>query len=630
MVSKIKLFIRESILKISSFLWRRAPVWLRVKIINFINTFYERNRFSLVEKNTERRKPVQKETSTSTQKIPLISIIIPTFNQPQRLRDCLKAIKRNTKYENYEVLLIDNNSFDKESLKIIKRSRHRVIKYPYRFNYSKANNLAARYAKGEYLLFLNNDTRPTKNWLIPMLNECKKEGVGIVGSKLLFDDNTIQHAGVTFYGEDLQFSHICVNQPANVEEANYAREVPAITGACMLIRKRLFEQVGGLDEEYWLEYQDIDLCYKVKKLGLKIIYTPFSVAYHQQGATRGIAPKDMALHDSLRLRKRWFYNHQITDHSSTTRKAPHKILLIKLLDMGGVIMATSIVEAIRKRYPQSEITFATSQQYQDILNENPYLDRLYLCRDYAQGEFYNEINYYRTMTIGLLHKDDWDLSYQLQMLDLPYGCWQTNLHRRDLFADLANVKIENERPAIFIKDHHRSRVKSILNTYVRDKKAKKILLYATSGAGTEGWDHKKYTLLIKKIRDNYNARIFQISRNSDTDIMDKEIIHLKNMLSIKETAALMGLSDILISPDSGWIHMASAMGLSIVALFGPTKPSICGPIDGENYICIKGDRGYLEDISADLVFDAVNKLLNTDTAITQTWWKGKVYEGLYR
>lgn len=614
-------------------------------VANLVRIFYHRHKYLL--NRTEyfpRSKLIENKSVFTIKTNSFVSIIIPTFNNPYKLKDCLEAIKKNTQYKNYEVILVDNNSFNKKSLEIIKKSGHRVIKYSYKFNYSKINNFAANYAQGEYLLFLNNDTIPTRNWLNPLLSECQKEDVGIVGSKLLYNDNTIQHAGMAFDVKNLRFFHPYQYQSVIIKEVSYIKEVPAVTGACLMIKRRLFEQVGGFDEDYWQESQDVDLCFKIRKLGFKVIYTPYSVVYHQEGATRGLASEDVLLYDSLRLRKKWLYNYLILNSVNKINNTPNKILLIKLLNMGDVIIVTSIIEAIRKKYPQSEIVFATSYQYKDIIEGNPYLDRVYICKDYNRNEFNRELSYYKGITLELLHKENWDLVYQIQLLDLPCGYWGTDYHLKDLYADLANVRINNEKAKIVITDLQRSRMKSLLNTYVKDKQ-KIILLHTTSGWKLKDWDYKKYPLLIRKIQEKYNTTVFQVGGGNDTVIEDDDIVHLEGRLTLKEIAALMECSDILICPDSGLMHMASAIGLAVIALFGPTSPPTGGPINGSNYICIQSNnccdipchmrkcfrnRDCAKYISVDIVFNAVTKMLDRDKNITQSWWRNNIYKGLGR
>lgn len=580
----------------------------------------------------------RKKVKFSIKGKPKVSIIIPTFNHPVELKVCLEAIGENTQYRNYEVILVDNNSFNPGSLEIMKNSGHRILKYSYKFNLSKINNFAVRHATGDHLLFLNNATQPMKGWLGAMLNECQKKEVGIVGSKLLYTDNTIQHAGIDI-DKQLNLSYSHRHQPVSLKEANSIRECPAVTADCMLIRKDLFRKIGGFDEEYWRVSQDVDLCFKVKNLGLKVIYTPYSEVYHPEIEARPPVSEAESTHDLSLLRKKWL-SHYLISHSPR-RETRQKILLINLLSLGDVVKVTPIIEALRKKYPKAEITFATSEAYRDIIEGNPYLDRIVLCHNYDRTKFRDALSYYHSITLELLRREDWDKVYQLQIHDLPYGYWGTDYHLGELYADLANVKIKGERTYIPINQENRKKVNNILKRYVKDKE-KIILLQTTAGWNLKDWDYKKYNQLIRKIKEKYQVRFFQDGAPDDVSIDSKEVIHLQKKLTLREGVALMEKSDLLICPDSGPMHMSTAVDIPVVGLFGPTCPPRVGPT-GSNYICIQSDfccdvpchmfacstnRRCIKKIPVEEVFRAVEKMLNRKKNIQETWWRGKVYKKL--
>jgi len=644
-MNKIKYFIREFLLKAVFICWIAVPACLKVKIKNFFRTFYHRHRYSLIRScATLQAKYRAPGFRAVLLRRPLVSIIIPSFNNSSCLKECLEAVKKNTHYDNYEVILADNNTFDKDSLRIIGDSGHKVVKYSYKFNFSRINNLAAKAAAGEFLVFLNNDTIPQKDWLSPLLAECLKSDVGIAGSRLLYKNNTIQHAGMDFDKKLLVFFHPYRGEPHGLREANYIREVPAVTGACLMIRKSLFDKVGGFDEEYWAESQDVDLCFKARGEGLKVIYTPSSVLYHDEGTTRGLITEDARVYDSTRLRRRWIDNGLIYNTKDSTVTAPHKILLIKLLSMGDVIMVTPVIEAVKKKYPRSELVFATSCQYKDIVDDNPYIDRLVLLRDFDRAQFDSELDYYRSMTLALLYQERWDLVYQLQLLDMPCGYWGTDHHLRDLYAEMANVRLVDEKPVIPVAESQRAKIASLLERYVKDGE-KIILLHSTSGWKLKDWDRAKFPLLIEMIKRKYNSVFFQVGGPNDALICDDRVINLLGRLTLKEVAALMERSGLLICPDTGLMHMASAVGLKVVALFGPTSPPTGGPVSGDGYFCLQSDsccdvpchmkecsfgRDCAKDISVDKVFEAVCGIIDLEPGKPRSVWKGCVYDGLGR
>ena len=226
---------------------------------------------------------------------PLVSIIIPTRNQRAMLERCLESLFAYTAWENFEILIIDNNSDEDDALQYLHGlrvlgeeldGRIRVIDYPYAFNYSAMNNLAATEARGAYLLLLNNDTAALhEDWLDAMMTHAQRPEVGVVGAKLLYPDGKVQHAGVVL-GMKGPAEHPFVGREAK-EPGYYARlqvdqNYSAVTGACLLVRRTLFEAVGGLDEsKLAVSYSDIDLCLKVREQGYLVVWTPHALLLHE-------------------------------------------------------------------------------------------------------------------------------------------------------------------------------------------------------------------------------------------------------------------------------------------------------------------------------------------------------------
>ncbi len=226
---------------------------------------------------------------------PLVSIIIPTRNQREVLQRCLESLLSRTAWPNYEILIVDNGSDEAEAVQYLEglkalenelNGRLRVLDYPHPFNYSAMNNLAVQQTRGDYLLLLNNDTAVLhEDWLDAMMSHAQRPEVGVVGAKLLYPDGTVQHAGVIL-GMKGPAEHVYIGQDAK-SSGYYGRlqldqNLSAVTGACLLVRKSLFEQVGGLDEEALaVSYSDIDLCLKITKQGKLIVWTPYAVLMHE-------------------------------------------------------------------------------------------------------------------------------------------------------------------------------------------------------------------------------------------------------------------------------------------------------------------------------------------------------------
>lgn len=225
------------------------------------------------------------------QQQPLVSIIIPTKDQLEMLIPCVTTLLEKTRYQNYELLIVDNNSETAEARQwladIATRdpSRIRVLDYPKPFNYSAINNMAARAARGEYLLLLNNDTEViSSTWLDNLMNHGQRPEVGITGAKLLYPEGTIQHAGVVMglRGPASHPFNSCERDiPGYMNRLHMDQNYSVVTAACLLIRKSVYEQVGGLDEEnFKVSYNDVDLCLKVREAGYLTVWTPHAVMIH--------------------------------------------------------------------------------------------------------------------------------------------------------------------------------------------------------------------------------------------------------------------------------------------------------------------------------------------------------------
>ncbi|MEG4483666.1 tetratricopeptide repeat protein [Microcoleus sp. D2_18a_B4] len=249
----------------------------------------------------------------------LVSIIIPTRNLGNVLDKCLESIFTNSLYPNYEVIVIDNGSTELETAQVIAKwtakEPDRFTCYPFDvpFNFSKINNYGVSKAQGDYLLFLNNDTEViTPDWLDAMVEQAQRSSIGAVGVKLLYADNTIQHVGVVL-GVGGVAGHIYLGFPANFpgyfSNVVGMNNLSAVTGACLMCRREVFESVGGFDEELAVAYNDVDLCLKMVQQGYQNIYVPHVSLYHHESKSRGYedtAEKKARLQkEADTLGKRW-------------------------------------------------------------------------------------------------------------------------------------------------------------------------------------------------------------------------------------------------------------------------------------------------------------------------------------
>lgn len=228
---------------------------------------------------------------------PLISILIPNKDHIEDLERCVRAIDTKSTYKKYEYIIIENNSQNEETFqyyKELERKNHkvRVVYWNGVFNYSAINNYGASFARGEYLLLLNNDTEIINNdCLEELLGYCMREDVGAVGARLYYEDDTIQHAGVVV-GFGGIAGHCFVQQKRGCTGYCHriicAQDYSAVTAACMMVDKRAFDEVGGLSESLAVAFNDIDFCLKLRRAGYLIVYNPYAELYHYESKSRGL------------------------------------------------------------------------------------------------------------------------------------------------------------------------------------------------------------------------------------------------------------------------------------------------------------------------------------------------------
>ena len=228
---------------------------------------------------------------------PLISIIIPNKDHIDDLKRCMDSIDQKSTYQNYEYVIVENNSTDPATFEYYKKleaenEKVHVVYWDGVFNYSAINNYGASFARGEYFLLLNNDTEIINpNCLEELLGYCMRSDVGAVGARLYYEDDTIQHAGVVI-GFGGIAGHCFVLQPRGTTGYCHriicAQDYSAVTAACMMVKRTAFEEVGGLSEELQVAFNDIDFCMKLRKAGYLIVYNPYAELYHYESKSRGL------------------------------------------------------------------------------------------------------------------------------------------------------------------------------------------------------------------------------------------------------------------------------------------------------------------------------------------------------
>ncbi|MCR5721587.1 MAG: glycosyltransferase family 2 protein [Lachnospiraceae bacterium] len=230
---------------------------------------------------------------------PLITIVIPNKDHASDLKRCVYSILEKSTYTNYEIIIVENNSTEKATFDLYEELKEAsdkisVVTFEGEFNYSAVNNFGVSFARGEYILLLNNDTEViTLNWLEEMLMYAQREDVGAVGAKLYYADRTIQHAGVVIgLGAHRTAGHTHYKMPKEnlgyMGRLCYTQDVSAVTGACLLVKKSLWDEVGGLDTDFKISLNDVDFCLKLREKGYLNVFTPFAELYHYESVSRGL------------------------------------------------------------------------------------------------------------------------------------------------------------------------------------------------------------------------------------------------------------------------------------------------------------------------------------------------------
>ena len=227
---------------------------------------------------------------------PDIAVVIPTKNNIRLLSICLSSLIKRTNYQNFTIHIVDNNSDDPETLNYyqqLKSSESRIKIHPYRaeFNYSQANNLGAAQSESKLLLFLNDDIEVyDPNWLDELVQWAERPEIGVIGAKLIRSNHIIQHAGIIM-GLNGFTGHIYLNAPEHYQglfgSVDWYRDYMAVTGACQMIRRKVFDEVDGFDEGYQLAFGDVDLCLRVRQKGYRVVYSPHASLFHYEGQSRG-------------------------------------------------------------------------------------------------------------------------------------------------------------------------------------------------------------------------------------------------------------------------------------------------------------------------------------------------------
>jgi len=249
-----------------------------------------------------------------------VSIIIPNKDHKEDLERCINSILTKSTYKNYEIIIVENHSKEEKTFEYYNYIKNRyeniiLLEWKDAFNYSAVNNFAAKYAKGDILLFLNNDTEViNENWLEEMIQYVQRKDVGAVGAKLYYPDDTIQHAGIIiglFGVSGHSHKYFPKYSFGYFGRLVIVQNLSAVTGACLMMRKDVFSEVEGFDERYPLAASDVDICLKAREKGYLVVWTPYAELYHFESKSRGCVDTPEKLESYRKeielFKKKWGY-----------------------------------------------------------------------------------------------------------------------------------------------------------------------------------------------------------------------------------------------------------------------------------------------------------------------------------
>lgn len=481
----------------------------------------------------------------------MVSIIILNKNKPELIEPCLKSILNNVNLDKVEILIGDTGSHDvfheKIYLKYEKESNNRVkvIKLGY-YNFSKNNNTLVKHSNGDFLFFLNNDTYLFSDVVTELSNFINENPeVGIVGPKLQFGHNyKIQQAGIEFYQHPIYGIvgyHPNANRHESLPDVNQILTVPAVTGAALFLRKKDFDDVGGFDEKYQSEAQDVDLCFKVASRGRKIVYNGFTRLLHLENGTRAFGEEN--IHDRKYLVKKWkghldkILSSRIQSKGFAKDRSFKKYILIERLQArGDVLAAIRLCKKIKENEPESHITFKTV--FTDLVDSNSFVDRV----------------------IHISEIDNWVYDEQIKPNYENSGWDSSNLKWLEQMSVSINrgSTIKDEKIEIHFSEYDRI----IAQTTFNKIPAKYIVVSTGAGWPEREWNNLEWSMLVRAFNEKGIA-VVQIGGLGDFEIPGA-IVKLNRNLQINYEIIRRAIGAVLL--DSFPLHIAMMTDTPVLLL----------------------------------------------------------------
>lgn len=505
---------------------------------------------------------------------PKVNIIICTHVGGDIFKGCIESI-RAAAYENYELIIVDNGSWIKDSKDYIKELRSQGIKVlPWNRKYhpTKMLNMAAREADGEYLLFMDNDVQVSPGYIDALL-ECFNDPRCGAASPKLVQPYSNQFCTGLDYDQRLGF------QPSTSGEG--ICEKHGVPEHCMMTTRKIFEELGGFDEGYLLHHYDADYCCRLRIKGyVSICNTKYQVM-HLGGVSRRYFSRALHETDHMRLIRKFWPQYIPTSNSSI-----EKVAIIKLLTMGDAILITPMLPEIRKRHPNSKITLFTLKEYSDIFTGNPNLDEIKTVGPLDKNDFGSNwgLMAYDSITYNIMMSEEWDYMYECNQLDYWMEYRRAGTTMAQTYADMFDLHPASWKYQVYLDQSNIENADRAINSYPGDGPI--VVMHTTAGWELKEWTKEGFIELSKLLWDKYKARIFVVGAPGES-LNSLYVRNLGGMLSLRDIVALYDKADLAISLDSGPLHLAKATNVPILAIFGCTNPAVVGFDEVERYITIQ-------------------------------------------
>jgi ADP-heptose:LPS heptosyltransferase/GT2 family glycosyltransferase len=568
----------------------------------------------------------------------LVSIIIPTCAARGMIETCIGSLRRLTTYRDYEIVCIENiPAAERKWRQWLRRHADRVISTKERFNWSRFNNLAAAEARGEYLLFLNDDVEIVEpGWLETLLAQAQRPEIGAVGPRLLYPDRRVQHAGMFLaaMGQARHaFRHAAEDDPGYFGLALTERNVIAVTGACLLTRREVFDALGGFDEAHAVINNDIDYCLTVRQRGLFTVYTPHATLIHHEAASRAGLADD---YEATAFERQWrdvflagdpfFHAHLSKDHDDVTveheptglvvtgrpglrRAAIRNILVVKLDHIGDCVIAFPALRRLKQHFPDARITVLTSQSSLPLWQLEPSVDRTIVFDFFHARSALGEIG---------LSDDDWRrLRERLvsERFDLAVDL-RKHIETRPVLQHsgaryLAGFDFRNQFPWLDVslewtgdqmyarkRQHNGDDLVNLVDAIaaacegersVIDGKAwvatgdgasgKLVCVHPTAGNEMKQWPVVYFAAVIDRLIEEDNARVVLIGAPGEEATAAELLAQVRNRNAVRSLVGKVPLAELpsvlreaalFLGNDSGPKHLAAGLGVPTVGVHAGT------------------------------------------------------------